>query len=161
MAGNDAEFIKPPSTLKDKVSIDPNGIDPAMLEKAEQLIAGLQGDYLTWVQDDLARIQAAYEKARDDADNRDAHVEAVFQISHDMKGQGGSFNYPLITQIGNLLCRFLENQPKPLRSAEMDVVKVHIDTMRMVISKKMEGDGGPMGEQLLRGLQAVLAKVMK
>lgn len=161
MAGKDVEFIKPPSSLKDKVSIDPNGIDPAMLEKAEQLIAGLQGDYLSWVQEDLTRIQAAYEKARDDKDNRDAHLEALFQISHDMKGQGGSFNYPLMTQIGNLLCRFLEKQPRPLGSAEMDVVKVHIDTMRIVISKKMEGDGGQMGDQLMRGLQAVLAKVSK
>ena len=43
--------------------------------------------------------------------------------------------------------------------AEMNVVRVHIDALRMVIAQHLEGDGGAAGKALVRGLQLVIAKV--
>lgn len=48
------EIINPPNTLKTKVKKGgPGAINPAMLEKAEQVLAGLSDSYLEWVQQDL------------------------------------------------------------------------------------------------------------
>jgi hypothetical protein len=77
-----------------------------------------------------------------------------------MKGQGGSFGYPLMTAVGNSLCRFLEKVDK-LPDSALEVVAVHVDTMRVVISNKMEGEGGKMGDRLLNGLDLVVNKVLK
>ncbi len=44
-------------------------------------------------------------------------------------------------------------------AAQLDVVKMHVEAMRLVITQKMEGDGGAVGKQLLTGLGLVIKKV--
>lgn len=159
MADDKAEFIVPPNRIKSKVTYSEGGIDAAALEKAEQVIADLQGNYLEWVEEDLTNVQAAYEKADSDAAGRKQHLADVFRICHDMKGQGGSFGYQLITLIANQICRVLEKVENP--GAEvLPVIKVHIHAMRLVISSRMEGDGGKAGASMMKGLEATLAKVL-
>lgn len=161
MSDKDHEVIQPPDTLKGKVSFSADGVDLEMLEKAEQIVAGLQGSYLEWVQEDLKKLQALYDeaKAADTAD-RAALFKAIFNVAHDVKGQGGSFGYHLMTAVGNQLCRFLEAAPQA-GEGELQVVALHIDAMRLIIAQRMEGEGGRQGEAMLRGLQAVVAKVGK
>lgn len=160
MAADDHEIITPPNTLKNKVSFSPNGVDLDMLEKAEQIIASLQGNYLEWVVEDLNKLQAHYDRAMADPGNRAQAVADIFHVAHDVKGQGGSFGYHLMTAIGNQLCRFVENLPEA-GPAELDVIKLHIDAMRLIIAERLEGTGGTAGERMVAGLQAVIAKVSK
>lgn len=155
---DDHEIIKPPSTLKGKVTYGPDGVNPEVLERAEEVIAGMQGSYLEWVQDDLRKIQEFYERAVADEAGRQAHLAEVFRVAHDVKGQGGSFGYPLMTAIANQLCRFLEHLETG-GAAELEAVKIHIDALRVVIGSRMQGDGGPIGANILRGLEAVIAKL--
>ncbi|OFX12602.1 MAG: hypothetical protein A2516_06490 [Alphaproteobacteria bacterium RIFOXYD12_FULL_60_8] len=157
---SEPEFITPPTNIKSKVSITPDGVDLEALEKAEQVIAGLQDSYLDWVEEDLRNIQAAYDKAVADAANRKAYFDEIFRISHDVKGQGGSFDYPLMTIIGNHLCRFLESVETP-KESDLQVIKLHIDSLRVVITQRMAGDGGAVGTKLVAGIEAVLTKVGK
>lgn len=160
MSSDQPEFIQPPDTLKSKVQVTEGGVDLDALEKAESLIAGLQDSYLEWVEGDLEKLQSSYQEA-DAAEGaeRRAKLEAVFSVAHDVKGQGGSFNYHLMTSIGNSLCRFIEKLPEQVSRGQMEVVKVHIDSMRLVIAQRLEGEGGKAGANLLRGLDAVINKV--
>lgn len=154
------EFIQPPDTLSGKVQVTEGGVDLDALEKAEALIAGLQGNYLEWVEGDLSKLQTTYQAALDvEGAQRRAALGDVFSVAHDVKGQGGSFNYHLMTAIGNSLCRFIEKLPGDVSRAQMDAIKVHIDAMRLVIAQRLEGDGGKTGANLMRGLDAVKAKV--
>lgn len=152
------KFITPPNTLKGKVTYGPGGVDLDALERAEAVIANLQGNYLTWVQDDLVKLQQFYDLAKSDEANRPKHVEEIFRVAHDVKGQGGSFDYHLMTAVGNQLCRFIENT-SPIGAAELNAIKVHIDAMKLIIAQRMEGDGGKVGENLVSGLQAIVAKL--
>ncbi|MEO5374668.1 MAG: Hpt domain-containing protein [Alphaproteobacteria bacterium] len=158
MAEKDAEFIVPPNRIKSKVTYNDSGVDMAALARAEQVIANLQGNYLQWVEDDLTNLQAAYEKARAEPDNRKRHLDEVFRIAHDVKGQGGSFGYHLMTIIANQLCRTIEKYDAT-RDDVLEVVKLHIHALRLVISQRMEGDGGAAGASLVKGLEAVISKV--
>lgn len=160
MPADDHEIITPPNTLKNKVSFSTNGVDLDMLDKAEQIIASLQGNYLEWVVEDLNKLQAHYDRALAEPDNRQQAMADIFHVAHDVKGQGGSFGYHLMTAIGNQLCRFVENLPD-CGPAELDVIKIHIDAMRLIIAQRLEGEGGVAGERMMAGLQAVIAKVSK
>lgn len=156
------EFIQPPSSLKDKVAITNDGVDLDALEQAEQLIAGMQDSYLEWVEEDLKKITACYVAAQQETGSRKQVFKDIFSVAHDIKGQGGSFDYPLMTIIGNLLCRFLERLEKEdvePKESHMAVVKVHIDALRLVIAQRMSGEGGKVGDNLIRGLNAALSKV--
>ncbi len=151
-------IIQVPNQLKSKVSYGPGGVDLDAIERAEAVIANLQGNYLEWVQEDLNKIQKFYDQAKAEPDNRPAMMKEIFRISHDIKGQGGSFEYHMMTAIGNHLCRYIEKIGTP-SDERLNVIKLHIDAMRLVIAQRMEGDGGKVGDNLLRGLAAVVAKV--
>lgn len=153
------KFITPPNTLKAKVGPPTaGGVDLEALERAEAIIANLTDSYLDWVQEDLAKIQTAYDEMAAAGAKTKADIDKVFQVAHDIKGQGGSFGYNLMTVVGNQLCRFLEKK-ESLTASEIQAVKVHIDTMKLIIAQKMTGDGGAEGAKLLKGLEFLLTKL--
>jgi hypothetical protein len=151
--------IKPPDTLSAKVSKGgPGAVDLAAIERAESVIANMADDYLDWVEDDLVRIAKAQKELKANRDKSEEYLDKVFQVAHDMKGQGGSFGYDLMTILGNDLCRFIEGK-KTASDVDIEVIDLYISTMQIVISKRMSGDGGAAGNQVLTGLAAVVAKI--
>ncbi|MCR4377049.1 MAG: Hpt domain-containing protein [Rhodospirillales bacterium] len=150
-----SQIIRPPQTLQSKVEKGgPGAVDLDALARAEEVIASLADDYLKWVRDDFVRLEAAFAKMKAGEGSDKENLEALFQISHDMKGQGGSFGYDLMTAIGDHLCRLLETLDKA-GPREQGMIRVHIDAMRVVITKELKGDGGNEGRQLLMGLSLV------
>ena len=63
-----------------------------------------------------------------------------------------------MTILGGKLCKFVEKL-EDATAAEVEVIQLHVNTMDLVITKRMKGDGGKEGEQLLEGLGLVAAKV--
>jgi chemotaxis protein histidine kinase CheA len=116
--------------------------------------------YLEWVQEDLKKLDECYQAMQTAEPPRTEAAEGLFQVAHDIKGQGGSFGYDLMTVIGNELCRLLERQ-ESYDSAEMQAIKVHIDSMKLVIQNTMIGDGGANGKALVAGIRQVGDKLNK
>lgn len=147
-----SQIINPPNSLQGKVEKGgPGAVDLDALAKAEEVIANLADDYMTWVREDFDRLETAYNQLKAGEGDAEENLDAVFQIAHDMKGQGGSFGYDLMTAIGDHLCRLIEKFDKA-GPRELDMIRVHIDAMRVVITKELKGDGGDEGRQLLMGL---------
>ena len=154
-----AQVINPPQTLQSKVDKGgPGAVDLEALAKAEDVIANLADDYLNWVAEDLVRLETAYDQLKAGEGDTKELLDGVFQIAHDMKGQGGSFGYDLMTAIGDQLCRLVEKM-ETVGPRELKMVRVHIDAMRVIITKGLKGDGGAEGKQLLMGLTLVGDKV--
>ncbi len=155
---DEPEIIEIPTRSSPSLPAEPVDIDPELLAKAEALVAGLRPQYLSWVREDLDRLQATWESARaTEIVQRAEAMRAAFAVAHDIKGQGGSFGYPLMTDIGAQLCRFLEAGGR-FDDEALEVVRLHIEAMRLVVADRMEGDGGDAGRKLMRGLQAVIVK---
>ncbi|MBL6959177.1 MAG: Hpt domain-containing protein [Rhodospirillales bacterium] len=153
------KIITPPNTLKSKVKTGgPGAVDEAALERAEAVIEGLTGSYLEWVQDDLKKLQAAFDQFV--ADNNAENLDKIFQISHDIKGQGGSFGYKLMTAVGNELCRFIE-KTETVTPQTAEAIRLHVETLKIIIGRDLKGDGGKEGEALLVGLQQVSDKLLE
>ncbi len=154
-----AQVINPPQTLQGKVEKGgPGAVDLEALAAAEDVIANLADDYMDWVREDLVKLEKAFETLQSGEGNAMDILEEVFQVSHDMKGQGGSFGYDLITAVGDHLCRLVEKMDS-VGPREVEMVRIHIDAMRVIITKELKGDGGDEGRQLLMGLQLVGDKV--
>lgn len=155
-----AEFIAPPTTLKDKVGDTPLSTeDLKAIERAQAVIAKLAERYVEVADADLSKLQAAAAAFQSDPANRARHLERLFQIGHDMKGQGGSFGYPLITTIANQLCRFIERLGDDIGNNEAAVVMLHVDALKVVISSKMKDADASEAKALLKGLEMVITKV--
>ncbi len=161
MSDSSVKFITLPNKLRKK-QIDAGvqlNIDPSLVGAAEAKIVGMKDEYLKWVDKDLDQLSALCDIAMKDKPQRAVHIENLYNKTVEIKGQGGSFNYALMTTVGSQLCRFIEVQGNDLDDPRMDIVKLHVETLRMVIGQKMEGDGGPMGQKLVAGLGLAIKKV--
>lgn len=155
MADDKLESVNLRNTLKQKAGTGgPGAVDMETRKRAEDVIAGMIDGYLEWVTEDLKKIDAAYQKLKAATGNHKKELDAVFRVSHDIKGQGGSFGYDLMTAIGNQLCRLIEGIDR-VGPDEMEAIRIHIDSMKLVIGNDMRGQGGEAGEQLLATLRKV------
>ncbi len=160
MAEDKLEVINPPNVLKKKVGTDGMGaIDLEAIEKAEEAISSMADSYLVSVADDFRKIDEAFEKLEAATGDRKEELMGVFQTALVLKGQGGSFGYDLMTAIGNELCRLIEKLDKA-GPKEVEAIKLHIDSMKLVISNDIKGDGGDTGKEMLAGLQQVCDKLL-
>ena len=133
-------------------------VDRAAIAKAESVIAEMGENYLDCAGQELARIANAQEQLKAHRDDPMGYLKKVFLVAHDLKGQGGAFNYDLITILGGDLCRFIEGK-KTLNTADIQVIDLYIHSMKNIISGRMSGDGGVEGEKILTGLDAVVSKI--
>ena len=104
---------------------------------AERAVALLARDYLVWASEDLIKMRLALLAGRRDD---------LFQFAHDMKGQGGSFGFPLLTQIAEKLCRSLE------RGTALVALTPYLDAVETILQAPLRGEGGEAGAALLAEL---------
>lgn len=149
---SDSQIIKPPNTLsKAKVGTGPGKLDPVLLERAEQAVQEMASDYTKWAHEDLANLEAALEKLRSGEVDVEAELRRMFGFAIDMKGQGGSFGYILITAIADSLMKFLEGRTE-VNPFDCEVIAAHLAAMRAVFTEEIRNDGGESGQELMDGL---------
>src|SRR5687768_449769 len=124
-----------------------------VLARAEAAIADLAKDYSGWALADVARGRTVLDAANADAANRAIHVEALFRVGHDLKGQGSSFGYPLITKLGHSLCALTRDRARDYDARHLDLAKSHLDAMHLVLTKEIKGEGGKVGADLIAKLE--------
>ncbi len=132
-----------------------------MLRRTEEAITTLMGKYSIWAEDHLADLEKAYADVRANPDEGDTHLATVAQIAHDVKGEGTTYNYSLMTMLSNSLCGFTKGmiEGKTQRSdTHLDIIGKHIEVMRVVIRDQIEGDGGELGQTLVASLKRAVAK---
>src|SRR6185295_1075376 len=125
----------------------------AVLARAEAAVADLAKDYATWALGDLARARTALTAATDDPTQRVRHVEALFRVAHDLKGQGASFGFPLVTKISQSLCVLTRDRARDYQARHLDLAKSHLDAIELVLTKSIKGEGGKVGAELVAKLE--------
>lgn len=131
--------------------------DNNLLSEAEEIFNEMAEDYPDWVSSILDDLFEAHRRCVDDDLNRKAYFERINSIAHDMKGQGGTFGYELITDFSEGLYNFTA-KGSGLSDNHVEIIKAHIDAMRVVIRDRIHGDGGSIGKELKEGLAASVEK---
>jgi hypothetical protein len=131
----------------------------AVLARAQAAVADLAKNYVPNTLVDLDRCTALLKSAREDAGARASSVKDLYGFAHNIKGQGSSFGYPLVTRIGDSLCT-LVRQERDFSDADLDVVQAHLDALRLILIKEIKGEGGEVGAKLVARLEnmVVLAR---
>ncbi|HKP22965.1 MAG TPA: Hpt domain-containing protein [Dongiaceae bacterium] len=137
-----------------------DGTIATSLARAEKAVANLARDYATWALVDVAKARTALAAANDDLAGRGQHVEALFRIGHDLKGQGSSFGFPLVTKIGHSLCALTRNRARGYESRDLDLAKSHLDALDLILTKGIKGEGGKVGADLVAKLESRVAELL-
>lgn len=86
-------------------------------------------------------------------------VSAAFAAFTDsvlnLKGRAGICGYQLATEVARSLHGFCLKAAR-LKDKERRIVQVHLDALRAIFRDRIRGDGGTIGETLLRDLNAVV-----
>ncbi|GAK32823.1 Hpt domain-containing protein [Iodidimonas nitroreducens] len=136
------------------------GISAEALEAAEKALESMAEDYPDWVSGLITKLAEQHGRCVDTPEDRRDHFEEINRIAHDMKGQGGTFGFPLITDFADSLYNFTTIR-NDINDRMVELVKAHIDAMRAVIKGRIKGDGGEMGQQLSATLQKAIESYKK
>ena len=130
------------------------------LARAEKAVANLAQDYASWALADVAKARTALAAAIDDPAGRGQHVDALFRVGHDLKGQGTSFGFPLVTKIGHSLCALTRDRACSYGSKHLDLAKSHLDALDLILTKGIKGEGGKVGRELVAKLEQRVSELL-
>ncbi len=146
-----ARFYPASDNLRQKMGT--GGIDPQVLERAEQQFAQAEKDYLPLAAGIFKKLETAIaEVSAEKIGERDA-IERIAGPVMELKATGGMFGYALISEIAAVALDFLENVDAPDKDV-MDIVKIHQRSLNAILTSRIKGQGGKEGLALSRELQA-------
>lgn len=133
--------------------------DEDAVARADNTLKAMGDSLVQWLDADVERLQQA-RLAAEDAHWQHAAIETLGRVAHDLKGMGGTYGFPLITQIAASLCRLVETDAgKTVAEADPSLVRAHVDALRAAVRDRIKTDGHPVGRALVHALEAQVAKL--
>ncbi len=151
--------------LKDKIGGlggapgESGGLSSEAMARAQAEFAKMAEDYPDWVGGYINGLFKELDLAMPKPpDSRSPNFSRMNQLAHELKGQGGTFGYPLISVFGKSLFDFTSISAGTSDN-QLEIVKAHIDAMQAVVKGRIGGDGGAIGGQLVRSLNEAIKKL--
>tara|TARA_R110002072_G_scaffold1083_4_gene8803 strand:- start:28 stop:492 length:465 start_codon:yes stop_codon:yes gene_type:complete len=132
---------------------------PDAVRDAEAAVAALADSFLEWIGEDIGRAKQALAEAGDKPGDNQPQIRAIFEVVHNVKGQGGSFGYDLLTTIGGSLCDYLRVETASADEKQLKVIAAHFTAMDFVLEKNIQGRGGEIGDQLTGKVAQLVANI--
>ena len=160
-AKGEFRFIEPPDFLKKKV-VKGEGLDWKTIDaKAQATLETMQSSFLDHLRREIARMDEAMQRALSQGPSEClAALRELYEISHNLRGQGGTFDYPLITAICGSLCNFIE-QTERFEKIHLEAIEIQLSAIKAVVAGEIVGDGGPAGRELLTSIEELVVKARK
>ena len=145
----ESELIQPTNILRLKVG--GGRLDMSAVAKAEAALKSLSGSFLEWLGEEVAKLEAARALTKTDGIGGQ-NGEALYISAHDLKGLGGTYEFPLITRLAGSLCRLIED-PALRAAAPAPLIDAHIDAIRASLRDNIRTDEDPTVRALAAGLE--------
>lgn len=144
-----ATYYNPPNKLREKVGI--GGIDPLLLERAEEYLANNKMEILPYAEQMLNNINTIIADCRAGVISRKQAKERIIPPIMELKANGRMFRYTLVSEIAGVILDFLESV-EDINDDGMDVLVVHQQSLNAIITNKLSGEGGREGRALAQEL---------
>ncbi len=142
----DARFIQPDRHPSQKVRPGGPSMEAAILS-AVNAADDLIGQYQGWAVDDLEKLWQAFIETSQKGRADPVRLQELYDMTHEARGQGGSFGFPLISVVGDSLCKYLDGLHR-LKARDLDVIKVHILAMKAIFRQELKGQQGGLTKEL-------------
>lgn len=154
---DEVEFIDNPNPIAAKTKAIVGRSADDMLKAADKKIGNLKEEFALLLRKENDRIGAALQIAQTDPGKAKAAVDRIRRISHELRGQGGTFGYPLVTEVCDSLCKLID--VTETGDAQTKIVRTHVDALRAIVTANIEGDGGAIGKELMSSLRQIQEKL--
>lgn len=126
---------------------------PIDLTEAENTMRHLRGQFEVFFGEAAVMIAAELRSAGIHPAQAATCCDRIFQLAHNLKGQGSSFGYPLATDIAAELCDYLRSHPQP-DGRDLAVIGGYAAALDTVARNRISGDGGSLGRSIVGRLRA-------
>lgn len=151
-------LIQPSNALRLKVGGGRLGtIDAAAIAKAEAALKSLSGNFAQWLNDEVAKLEAARQVVRSEGPSPET-METLYLRAHDLKGLGATYGFPLITRVAGLLCRLIDDRAKRV-NAPMALIDAHIDAIKAAVRDDIKDLDHPIGKALVQELETRITEL--
>jgi hypothetical protein len=123
------------------------------VERAEQALAGLSGEFKNWMTVEADRLSAAHAAVLKSGFT-DKNCEELFRAAHDIKGDAATFGYPSAGAAADSLCRIIEHAPE-LAEVPSNLIAHHINAIQAIVRERTKLDTVAMATMLSRQLRGV------
>ena len=117
-------------------------------QPTDDAMAELTEIYLEAAHKDVADLEALIGRALSDIGSWEDTSAEIRRITHNVKGQGSSFGYPLMTKIGESLSRLMKSIGDPEKPV-LKLVEAHVSALKLVLEQNIRDEAGEHGEALL------------
>ncbi len=136
------ELIIAPGSLRDKVKVTGSGpVDTAPIERAERALQQLSVAFDGWLKEEVDALLKAREAVRSQGLSKETRTE-LHRAAHDLKGQGETYGYPLITSVCSTLCKLFESAREP-DLIPVEIIDHHVDAVRNMMKMKIKTNDHP------------------
>lgn len=156
LVAGEHQIIHVPNTLRAKTGPGER-IDPARVKEAEKAIQEMAGEFCTWALEDVAELRGILTECVKGKHEIASKREKIYDISHNVKGQGSTFGYTLLTSVADNLCNFLDNQ-EVLLLDHVPVLMAHTEALHAILRFGVKGSDDPTGQEILRSLHVLIRK---
>ena len=145
------KVIKADKSLQAKIGSGP--LDTKTVEKCQAVMDNNNVDFTPMAMEYLGKLAEAIQTAKDPNVNMKEAVGNMTAPVMQLKANAAIFKYNLVGNLANVMLSFLEGI-KELDKDAIAIVEAHHKTLTAIITKKMRGDGGAFGQQMLEELKS-------
>ena len=121
--------------------------------RAEKALAGLSGEFKSWMAIEADRLSAAHAAVLIQGFNT-ATREELFRAAHDIKGDAATFGFPSASAAAESLCRIIEHAPE-LDKVPPELINYHIKAIQAIVHDHTKLDTVTVAAELSRKLRGV------
>ncbi|MGZ3274146.1 MAG: Hpt domain-containing protein [Caulobacteraceae bacterium] len=132
------------------------GIDADVVARAEAALKSLAAQFSRWLQDEIDKLDAARAAVGLEGLTGPAG-EALYTRAHDLKGLGGTYEFPIVTRAAGSLCRVLDTA-QARAAAPLSLVDSHINAIKSMIRDGIKTDDHPIGQAMVLSLEDQVAE---
>jgi hypothetical protein len=154
MGKQPVEIFMPPNVLKAKVGVA-GGLDVSAVRRAELAVEELKEEFAGWMFEDVTRLVNA--KAAYEVNRTSDTLGALYRASHDLKGQGQTFDFPLVARIASSLCK-LSDVEGGGEKLPMHLIDAHVNAIKIIVRDGIKDLNDPIATMLARELERQVAE---
>src|SRR5437660_642325 len=149
----DHHVITQPNPLRKVLRRVPESDLDDPVARAEKALAGLSGEFKSWMAIEADRLSAAHAAILKDG-LTDATREELFRAAHDIKGDAATFGFPSAAAAAESLCRIIEHAPD-LDEVPSNLIAHHINAIQAIVQERTKLDTVSTASELSRQLRGV------
>lgn len=125
-------------------------VNSDVVARAEAALKALSGQFSRWLQDEVDKLDAAHRRVCAEGLGGEAG-ETLYTHSHDLKGLGSTYEFPIVTRLAASLCRLMDVNPD---QAPPDLIEAHVEAIKSMVRDDIRDETHPAGAAMVQDMES-------